>query len=414
MIEIFSDLLTDFLGFLILPGSLYFLIGVFYHYFRNNKFWNVLFESIIIGFLLGYGMPPEYSVMGLSGWILSCIFVVFAGGVLAFKIRGSSSSKLSEIEAEEIIDKTEKYENIEYNILKSNKDEPENRFENIKMLFQSKLKEPEQKIDIEAIIQQLNDNRWQRRYKAIISLINIGDSTAIDDVRKLLDDENHTVQETAATYLRSNNAFPKTRPEEIELYPYKIKKPYTRIKRISTYSDYSLDSKNAKIDDIDSKLREESANLGANAIIQVNYIHNIFKRNKILKGQGIAVLIKDLENVEKAQDSGWVFFYWGLFCILQAITHELLILIPVAIFPIIYGFFVRWGYKNKTYLLSFLFMVIVSAAIWVDNILKNGFQYPDFYIITSIFLIITIIFVYEYLKRKENTNLPWKDQWGFN
>jgi hypothetical protein len=58
--------------------------------------------------------------------------------------------------------------------------------------------------------------------------------------------------------------------------------------------------------------------------------------------------------------------------------------------------------------------LIVSAAIGVYYILKNGFQFPDFYIFAGIFMFITIIFLYEFLKRKSNTNLLWKDQCGFS
>lgn len=99
----------------------------------------------------------------------------------------------------------------------------------------------------------------------------------------------------------------------------------------------------------------------------------------------------------------------------MAINWELLIIIPLGIFLIIYGLFLRWGYKNKTYFLAFLGIAIIAAAIWVDNIIKYGFlNYALFFINTGIFSSITIILAYEYLKRKNNTNLPWKDQWGFS
>ncbi|PKL66596.1 MAG: hypothetical protein CVV28_09340 [Methanobacteriales archaeon HGW-Methanobacteriales-1] len=407
VIEIILDFFEQVFVFIIFPGLLYFLIGFFYHYYRNKTYLNIIIESIIIGFLFGFFTRVEG--VGWIEWTIICILIVLFSGFFARIIRESSNSKSAENDYKKD-NKTDYNANIKRITYKEHKLKKENNIEDKVLKLHLKKKQE----DVENLIQQLNDNRWQRRYKAIISLMNIGDSTAIDDVRKLLDDENHTVQETAATYLRLNDAFPKTRLEDIELYPYSIEKPYTRIKRISAHSDYSLDSKAVKIEDVDSKLREEAANLGANAIIGVNHTYNIFKRNKILKGQGSAVLIKDLKNVEKAKDSGWIFFYWGLFCILQFFKYDLLIFIPVGIFTIIYGFFVRRGYKNKTYLLSFLSVVILSAAIWTYNILKNGFKYPDFYIITSIFVITIVIFFYEYLKRKNNTNLPWKDQWGFN
>jgi hypothetical protein len=387
VIEIFSDLLIELAVYIFFPGLLYFLIGFFYHYFRNKSYLNIIIESTIIGAVLAFFIQPESVFFGWSEWTLICILIIFASGLLALAIRKSS------LKSSKNRDNFEKEETIENNSINT-KEKKEN--------------------DVEVLVQQLQDKRWQNRYKAIISLINTGDSSAIEDVRKLLDDENSTVLNTAATYLRANDAIPKTRPEDIELYPFNIKNSYASIERISARSDDSLDSE-SNMADVNAKLREEAANLGANAIIEVNYGKGFFNRDTGFKGHGTAVLIKDTENVEKAQESGLVFiFIWAPFWILQAINHELISFIPVAIFLIIHGIFLRWGYKNKTYFLAFLAIVITSAALWVDNILKNDFLNYDFYITTGIFVGLIVICVYEYLQRKSNTNLPWKDQWGFS
>lgn len=67
------------------------------------------------------------------------------------------------------------------------------------------------------------------------------------------------------------------------------------------------------MDDVNAKLREEAANLGANSIIEVNYGNGILNRDEMIKGQGNAVLIKDMGNVEKAKDSGLILFIQGFF-----------------------------------------------------------------------------------------------------
>lgn len=409
VVEIILEFLWQVFSFIIFPGLLYFLIGFFYHYYRNKTYFNIIIESIIIGFLLG--VFTEVEGVGWTEWTILCILIVLLSGFFAFIIRGTSNSKSSEnySKKDNKIDYKVNIKKINY---KEHKLKKEHNIED-KVLKSSLNKK--QGNDVEGMVQQLHDNRWQNRYKAITSLINMGDSSAIEDVRKLLDDKSSIVRETAATYLRANDALPKTRPEDIELYPFNIKNSYALLGRISVHSDDILDSESAKMDDVNAKLREEAANLGANSIIEVNYGNGILNRDEMIKGQGNAVLIKDMGNVEKAKDSGLILFIQGFFWILMAINWELLIIIPLGIFLIIYGLFLRWGYKNKTYFLAFLGIAIIAAAIWVDNIIKYGFlNYALFFINTGIFSSITIILAYEYLKRKNNTNLPWKDQWGFS
>lgn len=408
VIEIILEFLWQVFAFIIFPGLLYFLIGFFYHYYRNKTYFNIIIESIIIGFIFGFF--TEVEGVGWTEWTILCILIVLLSGFFAFIIRGVSNSKSTENDCKKD-NKTDYKVNIKKINYKEHKLKKEHNI-GAKVLKSSLKKK--QGNDVEGLVQKLQDKRWQSRYKAIISLINTGDSSAIEDVRKLLDDENSTVRETAATYLRANDALPKISPEDIELYPFNIKNSYASIERISANSDDSLDSESAKMNDVNAKLREEAANLGANAIIEVNYSNGIFNRDEMIKGQGNAVLIKDLENVEKAKDSYLILLFQGPFLILMSINWELLILIPIGIFLIIYGLFVKWGYKNKTYFLAFIGILIISAAIWVDNIIKYGFLNSDLYINTSIFLVFTVICVYEYLQRKSNTNLPWKDQWGFS
>ncbi|MDO9627387.1 MAG: HEAT repeat domain-containing protein [Methanobacteriaceae archaeon] len=284
-------------------------------------------------------------------------------------------------------------------------------------IFKDKFQELEENNDINGLIELLNADKWQHRYKAIVSLINIGDSSAIEQVKGAMDDDNSIVRETAIKYLRMNNAYPKTRPEDIKLYPFDIKNSYTRIKKITASSDDSIHSESAANEDINNKLKEEAANLGANAIIELVYEKGIFTLFRGVKGHGNAVFIKDLKSVERKQDSGLGLFALGIFFIMQGLVsfpYFPKFLVPIGIFVIINGIFTRLGYKNKTYFLTFLSLIIGFGAIGIFYILKNGFQFYtyDYYLVFMFLLIIA--FVYEYLKRKSNTNLPWKDQWGFS
>ena len=47
-------------------------------------------------------------------------------------------------------------------------------------LFKDKFEEMEKNNDIEGLVQLLNDNRWQNRYRAILSLQSIGDKSTIE------------------------------------------------------------------------------------------------------------------------------------------------------------------------------------------------------------------------------------------
>jgi hypothetical protein len=281
-------------------------------------------------------------------------------------------------------------------------------------LFKDKFQELEENKDINGLIELLNSNKWQHRYNAIVSLINIRDSSAIEEVKETMNDDNAIVRETAFIYLRMNNAFPKNGPD-IKLYPINIKNS-TKIKRISAHSDKSIDSEELAIDDVNNKLRQEAANLGANAIIELVYEKGIFTLFRGVKGHGNAVFIKDLKNVERKKDSGFIYFFLGIFWILQSNNSESLIFIPVAIFSIIYGIFARWGYKNKTYLLLVLGTVIVSATMWIQYIIKTGFQLYNFnfYFSTAFFIGMVFAFIYEYLRRENDPKMVWKNKWGFN
>jgi len=284
-------------------------------------------------------------------------------------------------------------------------------------IFKDKFQELEQNNDINGLIELLNSNKWQHRYKAIVSLINIRDSSAIEQVKGAMDDDNSIVRETAITYLRMNNAYPKTRPEDIKLYPFDIKNSYTRIKKITASSDDSIHSESAVNEDINNKLKEEAANLGANAIIELVYEKGIFTLFRGVKGHGNAVFIKDLKSVERKQDSGLGLFALGIFFIMQGLVsfpYFPKFLVPIGIFVIINGIFTRLGYKNKTYFLTFLSLIIGFGAIGIFYILKNGFQFYtyDYYLVFMFLLIIA--FVYEYLRRENNPKMLWKDQWGFS
>jgi hypothetical protein len=216
-----------------------------------------------------------------------------------------------------------------------------------------------------------------------------------------------------ARFQQFKETIPFTPAEEVKLYRYLIKKPYTSFKRISVRSDKSLSWKTAAIDDVNDKLKEKASNLGGNAVIRVGYDKGIFALFRGIRGYGTAVFIKDLENVEKKPASGWGFWFLGVYGIYLGLRYYYFgkILIPIGILYIIYGFFVKWGYKNKTYLLAFLAMIIASGLIWADHILKNGFQLYNYgsYVITGIFIGMLIVFLYEYHNRKNNPEMPWKE-----
>ncbi len=282
-------------------------------------------------------------------------------------------------------------------------------------IFKDKFQELEENKDINSLIELLNANKWQHRYKALVSLINIRDSAAIEDVRKLLDDKNATVRETAATYFIMNNAFPKTRPEDIKLYPYHIRNSYIRIKRIIANSDDSIHSESAAREDINNKLKEEAANLGANAIIDVKYNNMIFKFFKGIKYQGTAIIIDNAEEVRPRVDNSWFMGGYFIGIGLLYFNDSSIILIPYGLFMIFSEIFIRRGYKNKTYFLVFLVALTASALIWINFIFKNGYQYFNFYFyfITAFFISLIILFIYEYRKRKTDPKMIWKNKWGF-
>lgn len=273
-----------------------------------------------------------------------------------------------------------------------------------------KFQELEQNNDIGSIISLLKDDRWQYRQKAILLLIRIGDHSAIAEVRKLLGDENKIVRETAANYLKLNDAFPKSNPEDIVLYPFATK-DYTLIKRISARSDKLIGSEDATIADVNMKLREEAADLGANAIIELVHDKGILTLFRGVEGHGNAVFIKDLNNVERKQNSGLGLFAIGIFCIMLGLIG----FIPlgmIGIFYFVIGLFSRLGCKNKTYFLILSVCIIGFVALEIFYILKNDFQYFTMVPVLLTYWVIDI-FLHEYIRRKNDPEV-WKDQWGFN
>jgi hypothetical protein len=285
-------------------------------------------------------------------------------------------------------------------------------------LFKDKFQELEENSDINGLIELLNSNKWQHRYKSLLSLINIRDSSAIEQVKGVMDDDNSIVRETAITYLRMNNAYPKTSSEDIKIYPYNIKNSYTRIKKVTAHID-SNHSKSSNMDDVKDILKENASNLGANALVDVTYKSGFNTLFNGVKGSGIAVIIKNtheltMPKLQSQLGIGALFFIVGSLSYGASDSFMANYFIMWGIFFLFSEIFVRKGYRNKTYFLG-LFTVIVGplaflALITSENRLNNDYSYIFF---AAAVITLLFVFIYDYRKRKNNPKIPWKDEWGF-
>lgn len=285
------------------------------------------------------------------------------------------------------------------------------------MAFNDKFHELEEKRDISGLITLLNDSRWQRRYKALLSLINLRDSSAIEDVKTLINDNNSVVRETVFVYLRMNNAYPKTSLDDIKVYPYNIKNSYTRIKRIKARVDSNYSESSAE-EEIERILKENASNLGANALIDVTYKNGLNTFFNGVKGSGIAVIIENTDELAqpKLQSQLGLCVLFLSVGLLNYLTSNLLgsFWLIMGIFFLFSEIFARKGYRNKTYFLG-LYALIISFVLLIVNVLfetgLNNYYFDIFFV--AIMIIVLSGFTYEYRKRKNNPKIPWKDEWGF-
>lgn len=171
----------------------------------------------------------------------------------------------------------------------------------------------------EELIGLLENERWQTRYKALSSLIKQDDNSALEIVKKMLnEDENVHVREIAVDYLKFNNSFPlkSINPENVNLYRFPIKNPHAKLGILDVTSDPNL-SENEAREDIKYKLKQNAAQLGANAVININ-CRKKFLLRKQFNAKGYTVLINDApENIQVEKSNkgillGILYIIWGL------------------------------------------------------------------------------------------------------
>ncbi|MCZ3366615.1 MULTISPECIES: HEAT repeat domain-containing protein [Methanobacterium] len=223
------------------------------------------------------------------------------------------------------------------------------------------------------LIGLLENEKWQTRYKALSSLIKQDDNSALEIVKKMLnEDENAHVREIAVEYLKFNNSFPlkPINPENVNLYHFPIKNSHTKLGIINATSDPTL-SENEAIENIKYKLKQEAAQLGANAVININ-CRKKFLLLKQFKAKGYAVLINDAPekiHVEKSNKVillGILYIIWGLSYFLFNGTFNLFSIFILGGGLII---FTAGIFKIKQYQKDKLYLTIMASIIIVMLIL---------------------------------------------
>jgi hypothetical protein len=223
------------------------------------------------------------------------------------------------------------------------------------------------------LIELLKNKRWQTRYNALISLIKLGDSSALEIVKKILnEDENAHVREIAVEYLKLNNSFPlkPVTAEEVKLYPFPIKNTHTILGIISVTSDPTLPSHDAK-ENIKYKLKQEAAELGANAVIKINCGRK-FLLFRQFKAKGYAALIKDAPEKVKFEKSNQGILL-GILFIIMGLSYSQLFnstFNPFSIFFLGSGLFIFTAsmfeikqYDNDKLYLTIIVAIIISMLI---------------------------------------------------
>ena len=220
------------------------------------------------------------------------------------------------------------------------------------------------------IIGQLKNKRWQTRYKALRSLINLRDSSALEIVKKLLnEDENAHVREIAVEYLKSNDSFPlkPVNAQNVNLYSFQIKNFHTRLGIINVTSDRNL-AENETKEDIKYKLKQDAAQLGANAVININCGRKFLLFGPF-KARGYAVLINDSAEKIQVEKSnrvillGILYVMLGLVSIWDSLLNSRFS--PIGTFFLGSGLviFTASMFKIKQYHNDKLYLTIMTAII---------------------------------------------------
>lgn len=218
-------------------------------------------------------------------------------------------------------------------------------------------------------------------------------------------------------FKREIDSLPFTPFPEVKIFNFEVKKNYT-FKRISATANPNLSEDDA-INEINDKLKEKTSELGGNAVIKVRYKKGIFNLFRGMKGTGSAVYIKDLNNVERIYPSSLPAFLLGAGWIslgLLNLWDEDVNYYPfflLGMFLIFNGFFVRKGYKNKTYFLGLVIFIGLYSARLMHYFLNNDFNLYSYIIMGFFTVLLLVALFYDYYNKDKNLDMPWKDEWGF-
>ena len=220
------------------------------------------------------------------------------------------------------------------------------------------------------VIEQLKNKRWQTRYNALRSLINLRDCSALEIVKKLLnEDENAHVREIAVEYLKLNDSFPlkPVNAQNVNLYSFPIKNFHTMIGVINVTSDPNLSENEAK-EDIKYKLKHDAAQLGANAVININCGRKFLLFGPF-KARGYAVLVNDSAEEVRVEKSdrvillGILSIIYGLVSIWDSLLNSRFS--PIGTLFLGFGLVIVTVYmfKIKQYHNDKLYLTIIAAII---------------------------------------------------
>lgn len=221
------------------------------------------------------------------------------------------------------------------------------------------------------IIELLKNKRWQTRYKALRSLISLKNSSALEIVKKILnEDENPHVREIAVEYLKLNDSFPlkPINAENVKPYPFPIKNSHTMLGMVQVTADRNLSESEAK-EDIKYKLKQEAAQLGANAVIKINCGRKLLLSRQF-KAKGHAVLINEApEKVQLKKSNrgillGILYIIWGLSSLFNS-TFNLFSIILLGGGLVIFtaSMFEIKQYRNNKLYLTIIVVITISMLI---------------------------------------------------
>jgi hypothetical protein len=217
-------------------------------------------------------------------------------------------------------------------------------------------------------------------------------------------------------FKRERDYLPFTPVQAVKIFNFNVKNDIA-FKRISATANPNL-SEDDTINEINDKLEVIASDLGGNAIIKVRYNKRIFNLFGRMKGNGSAVYIKDLNNVERIYPSplpafllgaGWIFV--GLLNLWDKdVSYNSFFVLGM--FFIFNGFFIKKGYKNKTYFLGIVIFIGLYCAWLMHYLLNNDFNVYS-YVIIGFFTVLILALFYDYYNKDKNQDMPWKDEWGF-